>query len=64
MGIFSPETLSVGDLFAGALLPGILLVFFYIIYQIIKSYTDPLSIPKIIKKEEKQNTDKNIFLIL
>ena len=64
MGIFSPETLSVGDLFAGALLPGILLVFFYIIYQIIKSYTDPLSIPKIIEKEEKQNTDKNIFLIL
>ena len=64
MGIFSPETLSVGDLFAGALLPGILLVFFYIIYQIIKSYTDPLSIPNIIKREEKQSDNKNIFLIL
>ena len=32
MGIFSPETLSVGDLFIGALIPGLLLVFFYVLY--------------------------------
>lgn len=32
MGIFAPETLSVGDLFVGALIPGLLLVFFYILY--------------------------------
>ncbi len=32
MGIFSPETISVGDLFIGALIPGLLLVAFYIIY--------------------------------
>ena len=32
MGIFSPETISVGDLFIGALIPGLLLVSFYIIY--------------------------------
>lgn len=32
MGIFSPETLSVGDLFIGALIPGLLLVFLYILY--------------------------------
>jgi tripartite ATP-independent transporter DctM subunit len=32
MGIFSPKTVSVGDLFAGALIPGLLLVFLYIIY--------------------------------
>ena len=32
MGIFSPETISVGDLFIGALIPGLLLVTFYIIY--------------------------------
>ena len=35
MGVFSPETLSVGELFAGALIPGIVLVLFYILYQII-----------------------------
>jgi len=34
MGIFSPETISVGDLFIGALIPGLLLVTFYIIYII------------------------------
>ncbi len=32
MGIFSPETISVGDLFIGALIPGLLLVCCYIFY--------------------------------
>ena len=32
MGIFSPETVSVGDLFVGALIPGLLLVSLYIAY--------------------------------
>ena len=32
MGIFSPKTVSVGDLFAGALIPGLLLVFLYVLY--------------------------------
>jgi tripartite ATP-independent transporter DctM subunit len=32
MGIFSPETISVGDLFIGAIIPGLLLVTLYIIY--------------------------------
>lgn len=32
MGIFSPETVSVGDLFAGALIPGMILVALYILY--------------------------------
>jgi tripartite ATP-independent transporter DctM subunit len=34
MGIFSPETISVGDLFIGALIPGLLLVSFYILYLV------------------------------
>ncbi|NNG05815.1 MAG: TRAP transporter large permease subunit [Inquilinus sp.] len=33
-GNFSPDTVSVGDLFAGALLPGLMLVGLYIAYQI------------------------------
>jgi tripartite ATP-independent transporter DctM subunit len=32
MGIFNPDTVSVGDLFAGAVIPGLLLVCFYILY--------------------------------
>lgn len=34
MGIFSPETISVSDLFVGALIPGLLLVTMYILYII------------------------------
>jgi tripartite ATP-independent transporter DctM subunit len=32
MGVFSPKTVSVGDLFAGALIPGLLLVLLYVLY--------------------------------
>lgn len=34
MGIFNPKTVSVGDLFAGAVIPGLILVIFYILYCI------------------------------
>jgi tripartite ATP-independent transporter DctM subunit len=44
-GIFSPETLSVGDLFAGALIPGLMLVGFYILYQVFRAAFDPKSSP-------------------
>lgn len=44
-GIFSPDTLSVGDLFAGALLPGLMLVGFYILYQVFRAAFDPKSSP-------------------
>jgi tripartite ATP-independent transporter DctM subunit len=33
-GNFAPDTISVGDLFAGALVPGLLLVLFYALYTI------------------------------
>lgn len=41
MGIFSPETVSVGDLFAGALLPGLMLVGLYILYQLFRAIIHP-----------------------
>ena len=47
MGIFSPETLSVGDLFIGAILPGILLVALYIAYLLLMSVLKPDSMPPI-----------------
>jgi tripartite ATP-independent transporter DctM subunit len=34
MGIFNPETLSVGDLFAGALIPGVLLAVMYALFMV------------------------------
>ena len=44
-GIFSPKTVSVGDLFAGALLPGLLLVFLYILYLIVVAIFRPATMP-------------------
>lgn len=35
MGIFSPDSVSVGDLFVGALIPGLLLVVLYLIYVMV-----------------------------
>jgi tripartite ATP-independent transporter DctM subunit len=44
-GIFSPETVSVGDLFAGALIPGLGLVMLYIIYLVVLAIVKPSTMP-------------------
>lgn len=44
-GIFSPDIVTVGDLFAGALIPGLLLVGVYIAYQIFMAITQPAKAP-------------------
>jgi len=56
-GIFSPETVTVGDLFLGALIPGLLLVVAYIAYLGYKAMTHPESVPAIPKEERDQVTD-------
>ena len=44
-GIFSPETVSVGDLFVGAIIPGLLLVGLYLLYVIYIAWTKPTAMP-------------------
>ncbi|BBP44792.1 C4-dicarboxylate ABC transporter [Thiosulfatimonas sediminis] len=44
-GIFSPEPLSVGDLFIGALLPGMLLVVLYMGYLFFQAMRHPEKVP-------------------
>lgn len=44
-GNFSPETISVGDLFAGAVIPGLLLVVLYVVYLIIVAIVKPSAMP-------------------
>ena len=45
MGIFSPETVSVGDLFVGAIIPGLMLVAMYALYVLLVSWLKPESAP-------------------
>ena len=45
MGIFSPETISVGDLFVGAVIPGLLLVGLYISYLVLIAFVKPDAMP-------------------
>lgn len=47
MGIFSPETVSVGDLFVGALIPGLVLVALYIVYLAFIAIVRPDAMPAI-----------------
>jgi tripartite ATP-independent transporter DctM subunit len=44
-GNFAPNPVSVGDLFAGAFLPGLLLVGFYLLFMVYKAIFDPKSCP-------------------
>jgi tripartite ATP-independent transporter DctM subunit len=45
MGIFSPKTVSVGDLFAGALIPGLMLVLLYVVYIVAVAVFRPGAMP-------------------
>lgn len=55
MGIFSPDTVSVGDLFVGALIPGIILVGLYALYIIVLTFIKPETVPAIPANEREQN---------
>ncbi|MCE9665711.1 TRAP transporter large permease subunit [Halomonas sp. M5N1S17] len=45
MGVWSPKTVSVGDLFVGALIPGLLLVVAYIVYLTATAWLKPEAAP-------------------
>ncbi len=53
-GVYAPEPVSVGDLFAGALIPGLMLVGFYILYQIFIAVFRPASAPAIPASDREQ----------
>mgnify|MGYP001815971535 CR=1 FL=1 len=45
MGVYSPKTVSVGDLFAGALIPGLMLVGLYVVYILGVAFFRPAAMP-------------------
>ncbi|MDN5785622.1 TRAP transporter large permease subunit [Pseudorhodobacter sp.] len=64
-GNFAPVPVSVGDLFAGALLPGVVLVLLYLAYVVFKAITDPASCPATpVPEEEKKDLGREILVAL
>jgi tripartite ATP-independent transporter DctM subunit len=64
MGIFSPDTVSVGDLFVGALVPGLLLVLLYLIYQVFVTFYRPESVPAIPIEEREPDRRRLLLRVL
>jgi tripartite ATP-independent transporter DctM subunit len=61
-GNFAPTPVSVGDLFAGAFLPGMLLVLLYLGWMIFKAIFDPKSCPATpFSAEEKKGIFKEVI---
>jgi len=50
MGIFSPDTVSVADLFVGALIPGLLLVALYMTYMGMTAWLKPQAAPAVVDR--------------
>lgn len=67
-GIFNPKTVTVGDLFVGALLPGLLLVTLYIlfiaIYALLKPESMPAASPELRQGLSGAQLGKRVFLVL
>ncbi len=51
MGIFSPKTVTVSDLFIGSLLPGLLLVGLYLLYLVGVAIWQPNKLPALTRAE-------------
>lgn len=64
-GNFAPSPVSVGDLFAGAFIPGLILVGLYSLYVIFKAVTDPKSCPAlVVTAEERRTLGRDILVAL
>ena len=69
MGIFTPKTISIGDLFVGAIIPGLMLVIFYCAYLVIFSRpsldeNNPQSVCKASLSRAMKNLLPPVFLIV
>jgi tripartite ATP-independent transporter DctM subunit len=64
MGSYSPETISVGELFAGALVPGLILVMAYLLYIVILARLRPgLMPPEETDEEDRVSIGRLLLLI-
>lgn len=66
MGIFAPKSVSVGDLFVGAIIPGLILVVLYIAYILTIATIKPEKAPIVPRQEllkDHQNENVNLIII-
>jgi tripartite ATP-independent transporter DctM subunit len=64
MGIFSPDSISVGDLFVGALLPSLILVALYLLYLLVVSKFSPSQVPEHGQENEHANLQGLLLALL
>ena len=64
MGNFSPDTVSVSDLFIAALIPGFTLVGLYILYLIVRAIFTPNALPLLSKEERAVQRGEHFYLRL
>ncbi|NQV86998.1 MAG: TRAP transporter large permease subunit [Woeseiaceae bacterium] len=64
MGIYSPKTVSVGDLFAGALIPGLLLVALYVLYILGLAFFSPKTMPAHHREPDERVSVGDVFRAL
>jgi len=60
MGVWSPKTVSVGDLFVGALIPGLVLVLLYIGYLVLLAWLKPARMPAMAAED--RHTGSGLWL--
>jgi len=64
-GNFAPTPVSVGDLFAGAFIPGLILVFVYMLFMIYKAVTQPETCPALeVTEDERKRLLHDVFFTL
>jgi tripartite ATP-independent transporter DctM subunit len=61
MGIFSPKTVSIGDLFLGAIVPGLILVFLYSVYLLLTSQSIGETQSRVIDSNKIYTALKNLL---
>nr|WP_114416742.1 TRAP transporter large permease subunit [Marinospirillum perlucidum] len=65
MGNFAPSPVSVGDLFAGAFMPGLLLIALYMLWMVFKAVREPKSCPALeVTEEERKDLGREILTSL
>lgn len=64
MGVFNPKTVSVGDLFVGAIVPGLLLVVLYMAYVLISAKFSAQSIPPGSTADDENEPQSTARLLL